>query len=89
MSQTYDFQVAQADAAAIEAGEATLENARLRALRSEAAWREMADRTLRMQKGARESSSGAGTPKFRDAGAGKKGSPVIHGHVLVISGKLP
>ncbi|EDL48792.1 hypothetical protein ED21_23716 [Erythrobacter sp. SD-21] len=50
ISQTYDFQVAQADAAAIEAGEAALENARLRALRSEAAWREMADRTLRMQK---------------------------------------
>lgn len=51
MSQNYDFQTAQADAAAIEAGEATLENARLRALRSEAAWREMADRTLRMEKG--------------------------------------
>lgn len=50
MSQNYDFQVAQADAAAIEAGEATLENAKLRALRSEAAWREMADRTLRMEK---------------------------------------
>ncbi|WP_237451814.1 hypothetical protein [Qipengyuania oceanensis] len=49
MSDTYNFQIARADAAAVEAKEASLENAKQRALRSEIAWRGMAQRTLKME----------------------------------------
>jgi hypothetical protein len=48
MAQTYEFLIARADEAAAEAKNAGLENLRQRALRSEAAWREMAARTLRV-----------------------------------------
>lgn len=44
MSQSFEFYQERAKAAAKEASEATLANVRDRALRSEAAWREMADR---------------------------------------------
>ncbi len=44
MSQSFEFYQERADAAAKEAAEASLQNVRDRALRSEAAWREMADR---------------------------------------------
>lgn len=49
MSQSYDFYIARADEAAKEAGNTTLMNVRERALRSEAAWREMAARVLRVE----------------------------------------
>jgi hypothetical protein len=48
MAQTYEFLIARADEAAAEAKNAVLENLRERALRSEAAWRDMAARTLRV-----------------------------------------
>lgn len=48
MSQNYDFQIARADEAAAEAAGALLDNVKQRALRSEAAWREMAERTRKM-----------------------------------------
>ena len=48
MAQTYEFLIARADEAAAEAEGAVLENLRERALRSEAAWRDMAARTLRV-----------------------------------------
>ncbi len=44
MSQSFEFYQERAEAAAKEASEATLENVRERALRSAAAWRDMADR---------------------------------------------
>lgn len=44
MSQSFEFYQERAEAAAKEATATTLENVRERALRSEAAWREMADR---------------------------------------------
>ena len=50
MSQNYQFPIARANEAAVEAAQATLDNVRQRALRSEAAWHEMADRTLKMEK---------------------------------------
>lgn len=46
MSQGFEFFDERARAAAAEADNATLENVRQRALRSEAAWRQMADRAL-------------------------------------------
>lgn len=49
MSQSYEFYFARAEEAAKEAANATLENVRERALRSESAWREMAERALYMQ----------------------------------------
>lgn len=48
MALTYEFLIARADEAAAEAAKAGLENLRNQALRSEAAWREMAARTLRV-----------------------------------------
>ena len=48
MALTYEFLIARADEAAAEAQKAGLENLRERALRSEAAWRDMAARTLRV-----------------------------------------
>ena len=48
MTQTYDFLVARAEEAAIEAKTASLDNVKKRALRSEAAWRGMADQTLKL-----------------------------------------
>lgn len=44
MALTYEFLIARAEQAANEAEEATLDNVRRKALRSEAAWRDMADR---------------------------------------------
>lgn len=44
MSQSFEFYQERAEAAAKEAKTATLANVRERALRSESAWREMADR---------------------------------------------
>ncbi len=49
MSQNYEFYNARAQEAAAEAAKATLDNVRERALRSETAWREMADRALQME----------------------------------------
>ncbi len=50
MSTTSDFYLARAAEMAEEARKATLENVRERCLRSEAAWRSMADRTARSEK---------------------------------------
>jgi hypothetical protein len=44
MSQTFEFFDARAREAAVDAQEATLDRVRERALRSEAAWRQMAAR---------------------------------------------
>ena len=49
MSQNYEFYNTRANEAAAEAAKATLDNVRERALRSETAWREMADRALQME----------------------------------------
>ena len=49
MALTYEFLIARADEAAAEAGKTQLENVRIKALRSEAAWRDMAARALRIQ----------------------------------------
>lgn len=49
MALSYEFLVARADEAAAEAVKTPLENVRLKALRSEAAWRDMAARALRIQ----------------------------------------
>ena len=46
MALTYEFLVARADQAAQEAAVALLDNVRDRALRSENAWRAMADQVL-------------------------------------------
>jgi hypothetical protein len=46
MTKTIELYEARAKEAADEARDATLENVRLRALRSEAAWRGMADRAI-------------------------------------------
>lgn len=50
MSQTLDLYLARADEAATEAKQATLDNVRDRCLRSEAAWRDMADRQTRIER---------------------------------------
>ncbi|HSG34962.1 MAG TPA: hypothetical protein VLA37_10530 [Sphingomonadaceae bacterium] len=50
MSQNFEFFDERAKAAAMEAEKATLENVRERARRSEAAWRQMADRALMIEK---------------------------------------
>ncbi|WP_199797882.1 hypothetical protein [Erythrobacter sp. KY5] len=42
--------MARADEAAVEASEASLDNVKQRALRSEAAWRNMANLTMKMDK---------------------------------------
>lgn len=49
MSQTLEFYLARANEAAADATNATLDNVRDRALRSEAAWRDMADRQTRVE----------------------------------------
>lgn len=49
MSQNFEFYNARAKEAAVEAKAAKLDNVRERALRSETAWREMADRALQME----------------------------------------
>ena len=49
MSQNFEFYNTRAKEAAAEAEAATLDNVRERALRSETAWREMADRALQME----------------------------------------
>ena len=49
MSQNYEFYNTRANEAAAEAEAATLDNVRERALRSETAWREMADRAKQME----------------------------------------
>ena len=49
MSQNYEFYNTRAKEAAAEAEAATLDNVRERALRSETAWREMADRAKQME----------------------------------------
>lgn len=49
LSQNYEFYNTRAKEAAAEAAKATLDNVRERALRSETAWREMADRALQME----------------------------------------
>jgi hypothetical protein len=46
MALSFEFLIARAEQAAQEAASALLENVRERALRSEAAWRTMADRVL-------------------------------------------
>ena len=60
MSATSDFYQARAAESALEAEKALLDNVRNRALRSEAAWRAMADRltraeTMRTQQAAEKS----------------------------------
>lgn len=49
MSLTYEFLIARADEAAKEAEDAVLDNVRRRALRSEAAWRDMALRQRKIE----------------------------------------
>lgn len=49
MSQNFEFYNTRAKEAATEAKAATLDNVRERALRSETAWREMADRAKQME----------------------------------------
>ena len=49
MSQTLEFYITRAEEAATDARNATLENVRERALRSEAAWRGMAERLVRVE----------------------------------------
>jgi hypothetical protein len=49
VAQTYEFFAERAKEASKEAEQATLDNVRDRALRSAAAWRDMADRALRIQ----------------------------------------
>ncbi len=49
MSQNFEFYNTRANEAAAEAAKATLDNVRERALRSETAWREMADRAKQME----------------------------------------
>jgi len=51
MAQTIAFYEERAEEAAQEARKATLENVRERALRSEAAWRDMAERAIQVEKG--------------------------------------
>jgi outer membrane translocation and assembly module TamA len=50
MTLSYEFIIARADEAATEAHEALLDNVRQRALRSEAAWRGMADLAFKMER---------------------------------------
>ena len=49
MALSYEFIIARADEAAKEAENAVLDNVRERALRSEAVWRDMADRALKIE----------------------------------------
>jgi len=49
MNKTIKFYETRAEEAADEARQATLQNVRLRALRSEAAWRGMADRAIAVE----------------------------------------
>ncbi len=49
MSQNFEFYDARAKEASAEAEAAVLDNVRDRALRSETAWREMADRAKQME----------------------------------------
>jgi len=49
MALSYEFIIARADEAAKEAENAVLDNVRLRALRSESVWRDMADRALKIE----------------------------------------
>jgi hypothetical protein len=51
MSRTLDFYLARAHDAAHEAEKAVLDNVRDRALRAEAAWRQMADRQAKIDTG--------------------------------------
>lgn len=51
MTLSYEFLITRADEAATEAHGASLDNVRQRALRSEAAWRTMAELALKMEKG--------------------------------------
>lgn len=51
MNKTIKFYETRAAEAASEARESTLQNVRLRALRSEAAWRGMADRAIAIEAG--------------------------------------
>lgn len=50
MAATYEFFLARADEAASEAAATALPNVRDRALRSEAAWRDMATRALTVER---------------------------------------
>lgn len=50
MGTSYEFFLLRADEAANEAAGAALDNVRDRALRSEAAWRGMADRALQIER---------------------------------------
>lgn len=50
MALSYEFYIARAEEAASEAEASGLENVRLRALRSEAAWRDMADRAKKVER---------------------------------------
>ena len=69
MSQTFEFYDAQATAAAAQAAEARLDNVRERALRSEKAWRQLADRALKVQRDriAREETRAAEAGTVREA----------------------
>lgn len=48
MTLSFEFLMTRAEEAATEAKVAVLDNVKARALRSEAAWREMADRALKI-----------------------------------------
>jgi len=51
MAQTIEFYELRAEESAEDARKATLENVRERALRSEAAWRKMAERAIEIERG--------------------------------------
>ena len=50
MALSYEFYIARAQEAATEADASPLENVRRRARRSEAAWRDMADRARKVER---------------------------------------
>ncbi|MBT0668384.1 hypothetical protein HT136_08380 [Novosphingobium profundi] len=64
MSVTYKFATEQADAAAKAADEAALDNVRERALRSETAWRQMADQALKTEESRRKREEAAAAARL-------------------------
>jgi hypothetical protein len=72
MAMSYEFLLARAEEAATEAANARLDNVRDRALRSEAAWRDMAARERRVQK---DREDRAVERKLEQARAAEQGAP--------------
>ncbi|MCB2066992.1 MAG: hypothetical protein KDE15_10180 [Erythrobacter sp.] len=69
MALTYEFLMARAEEAATEAREAKLDNVRHKALRSEAAWRDMAERTLKVDEAKERARFEREQDKAREAAA--------------------